>query len=106
MTCLHKDLVNALLIAGAAINRKNEKGETGLHKASVGGHVDVVKLLLQKNPKINIARVSYFDLANHASVYLIASKMLGFALFRNLTERPRSISAQMLKFMIFCRKLY
>jgi ankyrin repeat protein len=40
------EIVELLLDGGADANVKDEKGETPLHKAASGGHLEVAKLLL------------------------------------------------------------
>ena len=46
--------VTQCIANGADIHAKDEStGQTALHKASVGGHVDIIKLLLEHGVSIN-----------------------------------------------------
>jgi ankyrin repeat protein len=44
----HKDVAELLLAHNADINAKNNKGNTPLREAAIGGHMDVVAFLLQQ----------------------------------------------------------
>ena len=47
------DKVKQLIRNGAAINVRDEDGNTALHKASFGGHYEIVKLLLENRAQVN-----------------------------------------------------
>uniref|UniRef100_A0A2A4JSN3 PH domain-containing protein n=1 Tax=Heliothis virescens TaxID=7102 RepID=A0A2A4JSN3_HELVI len=50
----HKDVVQALLEAGASVDEVNDTGDTALHKASFIGNEELVILLLQHKADVNI----------------------------------------------------
>ncbi|XP_043940318.1 ankyrin repeat domain-containing protein 1-like [Protopterus annectens] len=49
----HKDIVEKLLAAGAALEPQDMLERTPVHWACRGGHLDILKLLLNKDAKVN-----------------------------------------------------
>lgn len=45
----HARVVDALLVAGAALDRRDASGASALHAACAAGHADVVNVLLDSN---------------------------------------------------------
>lgn len=48
----HLSIVKLLLDAHANVEIQDEDGQTALHRSAIGGHIDVSKLLLDKEPKL------------------------------------------------------
>jgi hypothetical protein len=52
-----KDVVEFLLGKGADLHAQNENGLTSLHLAAVGGHLDTVKLLVERGSPLEVKNV-------------------------------------------------
>jgi ankyrin repeat protein len=63
----HQDVVQLLLVKGAAVNTKNLADETALIDASANGHTDVVKLLLANKADVNARTKNGFSALKLAS---------------------------------------
>lgn len=48
----HKEIVEALLLAGAEVNKTNDSGMAPLHEAAIGGREDIVKVLLKEDAEV------------------------------------------------------
>lgn len=48
------DIAKAILDTGVSANRSNKKGEAGIHIATIRGHQEVIKVLLQNGADINL----------------------------------------------------
>jgi ankyrin repeat protein len=70
----HTDIADALLIAGADINTKNNNGKTPLFAACEKGHTEIIKFLLFRGANLydkdNIGRTC-FDVANEDIVSIL-----------------------------------
>lgn len=48
-----------LTAAGASVTVRNNRGETCLHRASVGGHVEAVRAIVGKQCSLNCVTTIY-----------------------------------------------
>src|SRR5262245_2946063 len=48
-------VVEFLLQHGITVNTQLSDGETGLHRAALGGHAEIVKLLLERKAQVNVS---------------------------------------------------
>jgi len=89
----HRDVVAALLNAGADINATDLNG-TALHRAAANGNVDIVKLLIEKKADVNTKMPSgrhkgatpLFDAARSGSAEVVRLLLAGGAVVDAPTE--------------------
>jgi ankyrin repeat protein len=74
------------LVYGANVNMQNENGASPLIAASLMGHTDVVRLLLDHGAQINLKTSSGAMALNFASFFAGMDKWLGSYL-RQVAER-------------------
>ena len=50
----HATLLEQLICAGSSVNAKSLEGRTAVHYATIFGHIDCVKKLLEKEADVNV----------------------------------------------------
>jgi ankyrin repeat protein len=63
----HYDLINLLLTANINIDNQNDNGATVLMYAASAGKIEVVNLLLQYHPNINLKNLDDYKAIDFAS---------------------------------------
>jgi ankyrin repeat protein len=76
----HLAVVELLLAAGAAVDKRSHDGSTPLHEAAAGGHLEIVRLLVQAgaNPRARTnSGYSAWSAAMHRGHHGVAGYLKG-----------------------------
>jgi len=88
------DIVQEKLSEGVDPCHTNLEGVTGLHNSSIGGHLDIVKLLTEKGADVNGSHIYFY-------IFLKKTILFDFLFNSSLLSLFTFISFSLLSFILF-----